>query len=125
MEPVGTFQELCKSLRYIVKLESEGKAFQFSYSRDLVQKLEICKDKLKEVETFFNDPPSFSGYRKIRSKLAHLINRVGLKKPEEDKQEQLDLKSEALTKTSALLTRLDTDKTYFSVSTRSHYRPKF
>ncbi|KAL3284493.1 hypothetical protein HHI36_018654 [Cryptolaemus montrouzieri] len=69
--------------------------------------LEICKDKLKEVESFFNEPPSFSGYRKIRSKLAHLFNRVGLIKPEENEKEQLDLESEALTKTLALLTRLD------------------
>ncbi|KAL3271807.1 hypothetical protein HHI36_022277 [Cryptolaemus montrouzieri] len=77
-------------------------------SRDPVLELEICKDKLKEVETYFNEPPLSLGYRKISSKLAHFTNRVGLIKPEEDKQEQLDLKSEALTKTLALLTRLDT-----------------
>ncbi|KAL3286673.1 hypothetical protein HHI36_001170 [Cryptolaemus montrouzieri] len=92
MKPVGTFQELCKFLRNIVKLESEGNPFQFSYSRGPMQELEICKDNLKEVETFFNEPPSSSGHIK----------------PEDDKQEQLDLKSEALTKTLALLTRLDT-----------------
>ncbi|KAL3287025.1 hypothetical protein HHI36_001511 [Cryptolaemus montrouzieri] len=81
MKHVGTFQELCKSLQDIVKLESEGKPFQFSYSRDSVQELEICKDKLKECWTC---------------------------KPEEDKQEQLNRKSEALMNTLALSTRLDT-----------------
>ncbi|KAL3267598.1 hypothetical protein HHI36_023972 [Cryptolaemus montrouzieri] len=90
-------------LRNVIKLECSGQSLTYpSYSLNCDDEFNIIENKIKEVIGLidqFNDDIKSSLYRKITSKIAHIVERVDRAHPTEDTklEERSQLSSKALT----------------------------
>lgn len=96
--PQGTVKELVKILRECYSLENEGQTFNHELKLNINDELVICRDKLKDVETFLNNSFTDKLIRKIQSKLGHILYRIKRINPQEDD----DIKSKSDLLSSAL-----------------------
>lgn len=107
-EDVGTVDNMRSCLRSVLRLERTGQSLKYpTYSLKCDEEFEIVENKIKEIltliETFDGDEQS-SPYKKISTKIAHVVKRIDRTNPTE--AEKIKIRSNLLSQSLTLLPKL-------------------
>lgn len=107
-EDVGTVDKMRSCLRNVLKLERSGQSLTYpAYALNCDEEFKIVEDKIKEIVSsieIFEGDDKTTAYKKISSKIAHVMKRIDRTNPTES--DKIKLRSSLLSQALTLMPKL-------------------